>query len=54
MNVAKSKIFIFWKVGKVINDELWVFRNNNIEIVNNFTYLAIVFNFNNKILKAEK
>lgn len=54
VNVAKSKIVIFRKGGKVKNDEKWVFRNENLEIVNNFTYLGIVFNFNNKLLKAEK
>lgn len=54
VNVAKSKIVIFRKGGKVKNDEKWVFRNENLEIVNNFTYLGIVFNFNNKFSKAEK
>lgn len=42
-NVAKSKIAISRKGGKIRNDEKWVFRNENLEIVNDF-----------KCLKAEK
>lgn len=54
VNVAKSKIVIFRKSGKLRNDKKWVFRNENLGIVNNFTHLGIVFNFSNKFLKAEK
>lgn len=43
VNVAKSKIAISRKGGKIRNDEKWVFRNENLEIVNDF-----------KCLKTEK
>lgn len=53
-NVAKFKIVIFLKCGKVRNDAKWVLRDENLDTVNSFTYLGMVFNFTNKFPKTEK
>lgn len=52
--LLNPKSGFFWKGGKVRKNEKWVLRNNTIEIVNNFTYLGKVFNFDNTFSKAKK
>lgn len=52
--LLNPKSGFFWKGGKVRKNEKWVFRNNTLEIVNNFTYLGKVFNFDNTFSKAKK
>lgn len=52
--LLNPKSGFIWKGGKVRKNEKWVFRNNTLEIVNNFTYLGKVFNFDNTFSKDKK
>lgn len=47
-------IVIFRNNGRVKDSECWHIGDDVLEIVNQFTYLGILFNFNNKFTKAEK
>ena len=53
INTSKTKIVIF-SGGKVRNFPKFNFRNSSIDVIDNFTYLGIVFNYNGKFGKAEK
>ena len=48
------KIVFFRNNDRVKDSEWWHIGNDVWEIVNQFTYLGILFNFNNKFTKAEK
>ena len=52
VNVDMSKIGIFRNSGtcKIRNNEKW----HSIETVEQFTYLGIIFNYNDKFTKAEQ
>ncbi|XP_075157635.1 uncharacterized protein LOC142230902 [Haematobia irritans] len=43
VNLEKSKIMIFRNGGRVTKEEKWTYLNQNIEIVNEFCYLGVIF-----------
>ena len=45
VNTQKTKIVVFRKRGQIREGESWTFKNENIEVVNDFNYLGIVFNY---------
>ena len=45
VNADKSKIVVFRKKGCLRNDEFWFYGSTSLEIVNDFNYLGVVFNF---------
>ena len=53
INTSKTKIVIFSR-GKVRKYPKFNFRNSSIDVIDNFTYLGIVFNYNGKFGKAKK
>ena len=50
MNVQKTKIVVFRNGGNIRNNEKWTYKNDLLKVVNKFTYLGIVLNFNGKFL----
>ena len=54
VNVDNSKIVIFRNSGKLRSNEKWYIGDEVLETVEQFTYLEIIFNYNNKFTKAEK
>ncbi len=53
VNSDKSKVMIFSK-GKIRNIPKLTFNNNDIEVVFEYKYLGIIFNFNGSFVKAKK
>ena len=53
INTSKTKIVIFSR-GKVRKYPKCNFRNSSIDVIDNFIYLGIVFNYNGKFGKAKK
>ena len=53
VNACKTKVVIFSK-GKVRKRPVFKFDNVVLEIVDDYTYLGTVFNYNNKFNKAKK
>ena len=53
VNVEKTKIMIFSR-GKVRKLPVFTYRKNVIEIVHEYLYLGILFNFNGKFNKSSK
>ena len=51
VNTDKTKVVIFSK-GKVRNIPQFFFGNNNVDVVDDYTYLGVVFNYNGKFHKA--
>lgn len=45
VNIDKTKIMVFRKRGRLLENEKWTFNGNPLEVVNNFNYLGIVFNY---------
>ena len=45
VNIEKTKVFIFRKRGNIRACEDFCFNEQNIEIMDNFTYLGLVFNY---------
>jgi hypothetical protein len=48
VNATKTKIVVFRNGGKMKTNECWIYDNHQIEIVDNFNYLGVVFNYNGK------
>ena len=48
VNTAKTKIMVFRNGGYIRQDEKWFYNGNELEIVNEFNYLGILFNSNGK------
>jgi exonuclease III len=53
VNTNKTKVCIFEK-RKSNNNDSFLFNNNELEIVNEFTYLGVTFSCNGKLKKAAK
>ncbi len=53
VNPAKTKIVVFSR-GKIRNKPKTPYGNDNIEVVDDYTYLGIVFNYNGRFVKAQK
>ena len=45
VNTTKTKIVVFRKRGGLLQNENWVYDNNNLEVVNDFNYLGTIFNY---------
>lgn len=54
VNTAKTKIVVFRNGGRLRNNEEWFFDRKKIEVVEQFTYLGIVFKWNNKFNVVQK
>jgi len=44
VNTTKTKIIVFRKRGNIKEGEKWVYKNNELEVVNDFNDLGTVFN----------
>lgn len=51
VNVSKTKVVIFSK-GKLRKTPTFSFGSQSIQVVDDYTYLGIIFNYNNKFNKA--
>ena len=47
--VQKTKIMVFRNGGIIRGNESWIDQNEHIEILNQFSYLCMIFNFNGKL-----
>ena len=54
VNVENTNIFVFRKAGRARNKETWSFYGKIIEVVDQFTYLGILLNFNGKFFTTQK
>ena len=54
VNVHETKSVVFRNRGLVKTSEKWMYENQNIDIVNEFTYLGILLKFNGKFLQTQK
>jgi len=52
--IDKTKIVIFRKSKKLYINEKWSYKNQPIEIVDQFCYLGLTFNYNGKVLITQK
>ena len=50
VNIQKTKIVIFRNGGQIKQNETWLYDGCQIEVLNQFTYLGIVLNYNGKFL----
>ena len=50
-NISKTKVIIFSR-GKVIKHIKYAFAGTELEIVDQYTYLGVTFNYNNKFYKS--
>ena len=46
VNIDKTKVVVFRKRGRLKHDELFMYKDQRLEIVNNFNYLGTIFNYN--------
>ena len=53
VNVDKTKILIFSR-GKIRNKPIFIFNDDEVEVVDSFKYLGVLFNYNNKPQKCKK
>ena len=53
-NTKKTKILIFRKAGNVHEHEQWTYNGLKLDIVDQFCYLGVVFNYNCKFLVTQK
>ena len=54
MNTSKTKIMIFRKGGRLPNNLNFLYKNSQIEIVNKFCYLGIVFTAGGSSFETQK
>ena len=54
VNIQKTKIVIFRNGGQIRQNENWLYDGCQIEVLNQFTYLGIVLNYNGKFLATQK
>ena len=54
LNVDKTKIVIFRNGGNIKENENWVYDGKEIQIVNQFSYLGMLFNYNGKFNETQK
>ena len=45
VNVAKSKIVVFRKRGNLKRNEKWIYNNEELDVVNDFNYLGVTYNY---------
>ena len=44
VNTVKTKIVVFRKRGRLYANEHWIYNDSELEVVNDFNYLGVVFN----------
>ena len=54
VNIQKTKIVIFRNGGQIKRNENWLYDGCQIEVLNQFTYLGVVLNYNGKFLVTQK
>ena len=56
VNVQKTNIIVFRNGGVIRENESWIYQNEHIEIVNQFSYnyLGMIFNYNGKFIITQK
>ena len=54
VNVEKTKSVVFRNAGRASNEETWSFDDKIIQVVDQFTYLGILLNFNGKFFTTQK
>jgi hypothetical protein len=54
VNITKTKIVVFRNGGRIKENEKWVYNDQNIEVVNNFNYLGMFFNYNGNFHQTQK
>ena len=54
VNVDKTKVVIFRNGGKIKENEIWFYDNKQLDVVNEFKYLGLLFNYNGKFLKTQR
>ena len=52
VNIAKTKCVAFRKGGKIGKNDVWVYKNNILETVNQFKYLGFLFGSSGKFAKS--
>ena len=45
VNTSKTKVVVFRRRGGLKENERWQYNNESLEIVNDFNYLGVVFNY---------
>jgi hypothetical protein len=54
VNVQKTKIVVFRNGRKIRGNETWSYDNACLEVVNEFNYLGVLFNYNGKFRNTQK
>ena len=54
VNIPKTKVVVFRNGGKLHQDESWTYNNVDLETVNEFKYLGLLFNYNGRFLNMQK
>ena len=54
LNTDKTKIVVFRNGGTIKKDEKWFYNDTEIEVVNQFNYLGMLFNYNGKFSVTQK
>ena len=54
VNVEKTKIVVFRKGGTLAQNDRWYFAEQEVEIVNSFTYLGVVFTSGGSFMQNAK
>ena len=54
VNIEKTKIVVFRQGGKTRHHETWVYNGSNIDIVDQFCYLGVLFHYNCKFYVTQK
>jgi hypothetical protein len=53
-NINKTKIVVFRKGGIVKENEKWFYNDVQVDVVDKFTYLGVILNFNGTFSVAQK
>ena len=54
VNIAKTKIVVFRNGGQLKENEQWFYNGSKVDVVDKFTYLGVVLNFNGKFSVTQK
>ena len=54
VNIKKTKIVVFRQGGNIRPNEAWVYNGCNIDIVDQFCYLRVLFHYNCKFYVTQK
>lgn len=54
VNVSKTKVVIFRNGGNYRTNEKWLYNGKNLEIVDQFVYLGVLFNYKGKFFTTQR